>query len=254
MPAGEVSHRPPGRLEGPCSPRHEALLAGAWKDLASLHRAALIRDHRRPRTASAWRPRALARRAALRWFGSFDSLCRRTPGGRGSQKWLRGPLPFGRGTASGTSSVATAARRAAARRCWRWWFEVGIVQSSVDESRASAGSVPCLCGKWQIYLFDNKAVNCVSCHPTVKCDCICGGEPARLLGDARAHTHRFVTCPRSVCAIVVHLCLFPAVGGCLLSSRRSASLPPLVCLSPPSTYLHVSVLSDCLPGQKMYVG
>ena len=139
MPAGEVSHRPPGRLEGPCSPRHEALLAGAWKDLASLHRAALIRDHRRPRTASAWRPRALARRAALRWFGSFDSLCRRTPGGRGSQKWLRGPLPFGRGTASGTSSVATAARRAAARRCWRWWFEVGIVQSSVDESRASAG-------------------------------------------------------------------------------------------------------------------
>ena len=154
MPAGEVSHRPPGRLEGPCSPRHEALLAGAWKDLASLHRAALIRDHRRPRTASAWRPRALARRAALRWFGSFDSLCRRTPGGRGSQKWLRGPLPFGRGTASGTSSVATAARRAAARRCWRWWFEVGIVQSSVDESRASAGRVPCLCGKWQIYLFD----------------------------------------------------------------------------------------------------
>ena len=138
MPAGEVSHRPPGRLEGPCSPRHEALLAGAWKDLASLHRAALIRDHRRPRTASAWRPRALARRAALRWFGSFDSLCRRTPGGRGSQKWLRGPLPFGRGTASGTSSVATAARRAAARRCWRWWFEVGLVQSSVDESRASA--------------------------------------------------------------------------------------------------------------------
>ena len=155
MPAGEVSHRPPGRLEGPCSPRHEALLAGAWKDLASLHRAALIRDHRRPRTASAWRPRALARRAALRWFGSFDSLCRRTPGGRGSQKWLRGPLPFGRGTASGTSSVATAARRAAARRCWRWWFEVGIVQSSVDESRASAGRVPCLCGKWQIYLFDH---------------------------------------------------------------------------------------------------
>ena len=154
MPAGEVSHRPPGRLEGPCSPRHEALLAGAWTDLASLHRAALIRDHRRPRTASAWRPRALARRAALRWFGSFDSLCRRTPGGRGSQKWLRGPLPFGRGTASGTSSVATAARRAAARRCWRWWFEVGIVQSSVDESRASAGRVPCLCGKWQIYLFD----------------------------------------------------------------------------------------------------
>ena len=154
MPAGEVSHRPPGRLEGPCSPRHEALLAGAWNDLASLHRAALIRDHRRPRTASAWRPRALARRAALRWFGSFDSLCRRTPGGRGSQKWLRGPLPFGRGTASGTSSVATAARRAAARRCWRWWFEVGIVQSSVDESRASAGRVPCLCGKWQIYLFD----------------------------------------------------------------------------------------------------
>ena len=149
-----LSHRPPGRLEGPCSPRHEALLAGAWKDLASLHRAALIRDHRRPRTASAWRPRALARRAALRWFGSFDSLCRRTPGGRGSQKWLRGPLPFGRGTASGTSSVATAARRAAARRCWRWWFEVGIVQSSVDESRASAGSVPCLCGKLQIYLFD----------------------------------------------------------------------------------------------------
>ena len=149
MPAGEVSHRPPGRLEGPCSPRHEALLAGAWKDLASLHRAALIRDHRRPRTASAWRPRALARRAALRWFGSFDSLCRRTPGGRGSQKWLRGPLTFGRGTASGTSSVATAARRAAARRCWRWWFEVGIVQSSVDESRASAGRVPCLCGKWQ---------------------------------------------------------------------------------------------------------
>jgi len=129
MPAGEVSHRPPGRLEGPCSPRHEALLAGAWNDLASLHRAALIRDHRRPRTASAWRPRALARRAALRWFGSFDSLCRRTPGGRGSQKWLRGPLPFGRGTASGTSSVATAARRAAARRCWRWWFEIGIVQS-----------------------------------------------------------------------------------------------------------------------------
>ena len=154
MPAGEVSHRPPGRLEGPCSPRHEALLAGAWKDLASLHRAALIRDHRRPRTASAWRPRALARRAALRWFGSFDSLCRRMPGGRGSQKWLRGPLPGGRGTASGTSSVATAARRAAARRCWRWWFEVGIVQSSVDESRASAGRVPCLCGKWQIYLFD----------------------------------------------------------------------------------------------------
>lgn len=145
MPAGEVSHRPPGRLEGPCSPRHEALLAGAWKDLASLHRAALIRDHRRPRTASAWRPRALARRAALRWFGSFDSLCRRTPGGRGSQKWLRGPLPFGRGTASGTSSVATAARRAVARRCWRWWFEVGIVQSSVDESRASAGRGCHLC-------------------------------------------------------------------------------------------------------------
>ena len=27
-----LSHRPPGRLEGPCSPRHEALLAGAWKD------------------------------------------------------------------------------------------------------------------------------------------------------------------------------------------------------------------------------
>ena len=135
MPAGEVSHRPPGRLEGPCSPRHEALLAGAWKDLASLHRAALIRDHRRPRTASAWRPRALARRAALRWYDSFDSLCRRTPGGRGSQKWLRGPLPGGRGTASGTSSVATAARRAAARRCWRLWFEVEIVQSKVDESR-----------------------------------------------------------------------------------------------------------------------
>ena len=62
-----------------------------------------------------------------------------TPGGRGSQKWLRGPLPGGRGTASGTSSVATAARRAEARRCWRWWFEVGIVQSSADESRASAG-------------------------------------------------------------------------------------------------------------------
>ena len=140
-----LSHRPPGRLEGPCSPRHEALLAGAWKDLASLHRAALIRDHRRPRTASAWRPRALARRAALRWYGSFDSLCRHTPGGRGSQKWLRGPLPFGRGTASGTSSVATAARRAAARRCWRWWFEVGIVQSSVDESRASAGRGCHLC-------------------------------------------------------------------------------------------------------------
>ena len=158
MPAGEVSHRPPGRLEGPCSPRHEALLAGAWKDLASLHRAALIRDHRRPRTASAWRPRALARRAALLWNGSFDSLCRHTPGGRGSQKWLRGPLPFGRGTASGTSSVATAARRAAARRCWRWWFEVGIVQSSVDESRASAGRVPCLCGKWQIYLFDTRVL------------------------------------------------------------------------------------------------
>ena len=149
-----LSHRPPGRLEGPCSPRHKALLAGAWKDLASLHRAALIRDHRRPRTASAWRPRALARRAALRWFGSFDSLCRRTPGGRGSQKWLRGPLPFGRGTASGTSSVATAARRAVARRCWRWWFEVGIVQSSVEESSNSWPRVPplCpLCAKWEIY-------------------------------------------------------------------------------------------------------
>ena len=104
--------------------------------MASLHRAALIRDHRRPRTAAAWRPRALARRAALLWNGSFDSLCRHTPGGRGSQKWLRGPLPGGRGTASGTSSVATAARRAEARRCWRWWFEVGIVQSKVDESRA----------------------------------------------------------------------------------------------------------------------
>ena len=34
----------------------------------------------------------------------------------------------GRGTASGTSSVATAARRAEARRCWRWRYEVGIVQ------------------------------------------------------------------------------------------------------------------------------
>ena len=93
MPAGEVSHRPPGRLEGPCSPRHEALLAGAWKDLASLHRAALIRDHRRPRTASAWRPRALARRAALRWFGSFDSFlgCRRAPGGDGGALRPRRP-------------------------------------------------------------------------------------------------------------------------------------------------------------------
>ena len=124
---------------------------------AAVHRAALIRDHRRPRTASAWRPRALARRAALRWYGSFDSLCRHTPGGRGSQKWLRGPLPCGRGTASGTSSVATDARRAAVRRSWRWWFEVGIVQSSVDESRASAGRgchLCSLCTKWEIYLFD----------------------------------------------------------------------------------------------------
>ena len=73
-------------------------------------------------------------------IGSFDSLCRRTPGGRGSQKWLRGPLPGGRGTASGTSSVAIAARRAAARRCWRWWFEVGIVQSKVDGSRATGAT------------------------------------------------------------------------------------------------------------------
>ena len=185
MPAGEVSHRPPGRLEGPCSPRHEALLAGAWKDLASLHRAALIRDHRRPRTASAWRPRALARRAALRWFGSFDSLCRRTPGGRGSQKWLRGPLPFGRGTASGTSSVATAARRAAARRCWRWWFEVGIVQSSVDESRASAGRVPCLCGKWQIYLFDY-----IFLHPLPNQRKASGGRTERIRGPLRTEGGR----------------------------------------------------------------
>ena len=75
----------------------------------------------------------------------FDSLCRHTPGGRGSQKWLRGPLPCGRGTASGTSSVATDAWRAAARRCWRWWFEVGIVESKGDESRASAGRGCHLC-------------------------------------------------------------------------------------------------------------
>ena len=92
---------------------------------AAVHRGALIRDHRRPWTAAVWRPRALARRAALLWNGSFDSLC--------------GPLPCVRGTASGTSSVATDAWRAVARRCWRWWFEVGIVQSKVDESRASAG-------------------------------------------------------------------------------------------------------------------
>ena len=107
MPAGEVSHRPPGRLEGPCSPRHEALLAGAWKDLASLHRAALIRDHRRPRTAAAWRLRALARRAALLWYGSFDSLCRHTPGGRGSQKWLRDGVGHVVGRNSGAASRGT---------------------------------------------------------------------------------------------------------------------------------------------------
>ena len=121
-------------LRGVGSPEGSGLLGrrpAARKEAgAAVHRAALIRDHRRPRTAAAWRPRALARRAALLWYGSFDSLCRHTPGGRGSQKWLRGPLPGGRGTASGTSSVATDAWRAVARRCWRWWFEVGISLTS----------------------------------------------------------------------------------------------------------------------------
>ena len=98
-----LSHRPPGRLEGPCSPRHEALLAGAWKDLASLHRAALIRDHRRPRTAAAWRPRALARRAALRWYGSTRCAATR---------------PAAAGPRSGCAGLflAAAGRRRARRR------------------------------------------------------------------------------------------------------------------------------------------
>ena len=152
-PGTEIARAPHSRrardLRGVGSPEGSGLLGrrpAARKEAgAAVHRGALIRDHRRPRTAAAWRPRALARRAALLWYGSFDTLCRHTPGGRGSQKWLRGPLPCGRGTASGTSSVATDARRAAARRSWRWWFEVGIVQSSVDESRASAGRGCHLC-------------------------------------------------------------------------------------------------------------
>ncbi len=156
MPAGEVSHRPPGRLEGPCSPRHEALLAGAWKDLASLHRAALIRDHRRPRTAAAWRPRALARRAALRWYGSTRCAATR---------------PAAAGPRSGCAGLflAAAGRRRARRRSQQMRGEprhvvvgAGGLRSASSRARSTSRELQLaegatfvhLCTKWEIYLFD----------------------------------------------------------------------------------------------------
>ena len=60
-----------------------------------------------------------------------------------SFSWPRGPplcTLCSLCTASGISSVATAARRAAARRCWCWWFEIGIVQSSVLARRVESFS------------------------------------------------------------------------------------------------------------------
>ena len=151
-----LSHRPPGRLEGPCSPRHEALLAGAWKDLASLHRAALIRDHRRPRTAAAWRPRALARRAALRWYGSTRCAATR-PAAAGPRNSCAGLF------------LAAAGRRRARRRSQQMRGEprhvvvgAGGLRSASSRARSTSRELQLaegatfvhLCTKWEIYLFD----------------------------------------------------------------------------------------------------